>query len=207
VAVDAGLASFHMIDLKVLREDPDRVRNSQRDRRADPAVVDALLAADSAHRAATVRFDTLRNEQKNLGKEIAQAKGDEKAAKLARGSELSAQVKAAEVEQTELAAEVRRLHLQIENLLEAGAPLGGEDDFAVVEVVGTPPTFDFPVRDHLELGELLGAIDTRCQGQWRSVLLPHGSWGDARVCTDAARSAERRPQRLRSDDHTGAGEA
>jgi seryl-tRNA synthetase len=149
-----------MIDLKVLREDPDRVRNSQRDRRADPAVVDALLAADSAHRAATVRFDTLRNEQKNLGKEIAQAKGDEKAAKLARGSELSAQVKAAEVEQTELAAEVRRLHLQIENLLEAGAPLGGEDDFAVVEVVGTRPTFDFPVRDHLELGELLGAIDT-----------------------------------------------
>ncbi len=149
-----------MIDLKLLRDDPERVRQSQRDRRADVSVVDALLAADVSHRGAALQFDTLRNEQKLLGKEIAQAKGDEKQAKLARAGELSAQVKAAEVEQTELESTVRQLHMSIENLLEAGAPIGGEADFAVVETVGTQPQFDFPVRDHIELGELLGAIDT-----------------------------------------------
>jgi seryl-tRNA synthetase len=149
-----------MIDLKVLRDDPERVRQSQRDRNADPVLVDSLLAADAAHRAATARFDNLRNEQKVLGKEIAQAKGDEKQAKLARAAELSAQVKAAEAEQGETEIAVKQFHMAIENLLEAGAPLGGEADFAIVETVGTRPTFDFPVRDHIELGEMLGAIDT-----------------------------------------------
>jgi seryl-tRNA synthetase len=149
-----------MIDLKLLREDPERVRQSQRDRRADPAIVDALLEADAAHRAATGRFDTLRNEQKTIGKAIAAAKGDEKQELLARAGALSAEVKAAEVEQSELEATTRTLHLQIENLLESGAPIGGEADFAVIDTVGTQPTFDFAVRDHLELGELLGAIDT-----------------------------------------------
>jgi seryl-tRNA synthetase len=149
-----------MIDLRLLREDPDRVRQSQRDRRADPSVVDALLEADAAHRVATGRFDTLRNEQKTIGKAIAAAKGDEKQELLARAGGLSVDVKAAEAEQVEREATMRSLHLQIENLLEAGAPIGGEADFAVVDTVGTQPTFDFPVRDHLELGELLGAIDT-----------------------------------------------
>ncbi len=149
-----------MIDLKLLRDDPERVRQSQRDRRADVTVVDALLAADAAHRGATVRFDTLRNAQKSLGKEIAQAKGDEKQVKLAHAADLSVQVKLAEAEQTELETTVRSLHLSIENLLEAGAPVGGEADYEVVETVGTLPQFDFAVRDHIELGELLGAIDT-----------------------------------------------
>lgn len=149
-----------MIDLKLLRDDPERVRQSQRDRRADVTVVDALLAADAAHRGATVRFDTLRNAQKSLGKEIAQANGDEKQVKLAHAADLSVQVKAAEAEQIQLETTVRSLHLSIENLLEAGAPVGGEADYALVETVGTQPQFDFAVRDHIELGELLGAIDT-----------------------------------------------
>ncbi len=149
-----------MIDLKVLRDDPERVRQSQRDRLADPSLVDRLLAADSAHRATIVRFDALRNEQRTIGKEIAQAKGDEKQALLDKAATLSAAVKTAEAAQVQREHDVRELHLAIENLLEAGAPIGGEDDFAVIETVGTQPTFDFPVRDHIELGELLGAIDT-----------------------------------------------
>jgi seryl-tRNA synthetase len=149
-----------MIDLKVLREDPERVRQSQRDRLADPSLVDRLLAADAAHRVAITRFDAMRNEQKTIGKDIAQATGDDKQVLLAKASTLSIAVKAAEAAQVELEHDVRQLHMAIENLLEAGAPIGGEDDFAVVETVGVQPTFDFPVRDHIELGELLGAIDT-----------------------------------------------
>jgi seryl-tRNA synthetase len=149
-----------MIDLKVLRDDPERVRQSQRDRLCDPSLVDRLLAADAAHRVAITRFDALRNEQKTIGKEIAQAKGDDKQALLAKAATLATAVKTAEAAQGEHEHDVRQLHMAIENLLEPGAPIGGEDDFAVIETVGTQPQFDFAVRDHIELGDLLGAIDT-----------------------------------------------
>lgn len=144
----------------MLREDPERVRQSQRDRGAKPELVDALLLADEAKRAASLRFDTLRNEQKTIGKDIAKAQGDEKQTMLAKAATLSAEVKEAEAANNAADAEVRRIQMGIENLLEAGAPVGGEADFAVIETVGTPRQFDFPVKDHLELGELLGAIDT-----------------------------------------------
>ncbi len=149
-----------MIDLRVLREDPERVRVSQRSRGADVALVDELVAVDEARRAAVSRFDSLRAEQKAMGKEIAKATGDEKAALLARAGELAAQVKAAEAEQADADQRIRALHLRFDNLVEEGAPIGGEDDFVVVEEIGDRPSFDFEVRDHIALGELLGAIDT-----------------------------------------------
>lgn len=91
-----------MIDLKVLRDDPDRVRSSQRVRGEDPGLVDAALAADERRRSAVTRYDALRAEQKALGKRVAAAgKGpdDEKHALLTRAKDLAAEVKDAEVEQ------------------------------------------------------------------------------------------------------------
>jgi seryl-tRNA synthetase len=149
-----------VIDLRFLRDQPDAVRESQRKRGEDVTVVDRALDADRARREAIVTFDVLRNEQRAIGKDIAQAKGDDKVALLARASELSAKAKAAEVVQNEMEAAFRTLHLSIANLVEDGVPEGGENDFVVVDHVGTPGTYDFAVRDHLELGELLGAIDT-----------------------------------------------
>ena len=154
------LTSHSVIDLRLLREDPERVRTSQRDRGADPSLVDALLQADELRRSAGSRFDTLRNEQKTIGKSIAKAQGTEKQALLVTASQLSAAVNEAETSQKAAEAQVRTLQLGIENLLEHGAPVGGEDDFVVLEHVGTPRAYDFAVRDHLELGEILGAIDT-----------------------------------------------
>jgi seryl-tRNA synthetase len=149
-----------VIDLRLLREQPDRVRESQRKRGEDPSLVDELLAADALRRETNAEFDNLRSEQRSMGKLIAQAKGDEKVALLARGSELSALVKAAEVKQNEAEASAKTLHLRIANLVEDGVPEGGENDFVVTSHVGTPGTYDFEVRDHLAIGELLGAIDT-----------------------------------------------
>ena len=149
-----------MIDLRFVREQPEVVRASQRARGEDEAVVDALLSADAERRAAAARFDALRNEQKMIGRDIAGAKGDAKAALLARAADLSDQVKAAEAEQTEAEAAVRTVHLRIANVIETGAPAGGEADFVVLEHVGTPQAYDFAVRDHLELGDMLGAIDS-----------------------------------------------
>lgn len=147
-----------MIDLRVLREDPDAVRASQRARGEPVSLVDALLAADTARRDAVQRFEAVRAEQKRLSKQLPGATGAEKAALVTRTKELSAQVKAAEVAVAEAERALRTAHLAIPNLVADGVPAGGEDDYRVLREVGTRPDIDAP-RDHLELGEGLGAID------------------------------------------------
>ncbi|MCX4753898.1 serine--tRNA ligase [Kitasatospora purpeofusca] len=152
-----------MIDLRLLREDPDRVRASQRVRGEDVDLVDALLSADERRRSSGTRFDELRAEQRSLGKLVAKAQGDEKAALLQRTKELAAEVKAADSEQGEAKDEAERLLRSLANLIDPAAPVGGEEDFVTLEEIGTPRDFaaeGFEPRDHVELGRLLGAIDT-----------------------------------------------
>jgi seryl-tRNA synthetase len=152
-----------VIDLRLLREDPDRVRASQRARGEDVGLVDALLSADERRRSSGTRFDELRAEQKQLGKQIPRAAGKEKAALLARAGELSTAVKAADAERDEAAAEAQRLLLQLSNLVHPDVPVGGEDDFRVLETHGTIRDFaaeGFEPADHLTLGHALRAIDT-----------------------------------------------
>ena len=148
-----------MIDLRLLREDPDLVRASQRLRGESTDVVDDLLRADEERRAATQRFEAVRAEQKSLGKQVSKATGDERAALLARTKELAAQVKTAEAAATEADQALRRAHLAVPNLVEDGVPAGGEDDFVVLREVGDIPDIPDP-KDHLEIGEGLKAIDT-----------------------------------------------
>ncbi|SFY38304.1 serine--tRNA ligase [Streptomyces atratus] len=151
-----------MIDLRLLREDPDRVRASQRARGEDVELVDALLSADERRRSSGVRFDELRSEQKALGKLIPKASPDERAELLKRAEQLKADVKAADAAQDEADAEAKSLMLQIGNIVHEDAPVGGEEDFVVLETHGTIRDFGaegFEPKDHLELGEKLGAID------------------------------------------------
>ena len=147
-----------MIDLRLLRDDPDAVRASQRARGESESAVDDLLRADEERRSAVQAFEAVRAEQKSLGKQVSQAKGDEKAALLARTKELSAEVKAAETAATQAEQALRQAQLAVPNVVEEGAPAGGEDDFVVLREVGQKPDLDSP-RDHLELGEALRAID------------------------------------------------
>jgi len=147
-----------VIDLRLLREDPDAVRASQRARGEPEAVVDELLRADEQRRAAVQVFEGLRAEQKQLGKLVSRAVGEEKARLLARTKELAAEVRSAEAAAAEAERVLRRAQLAVPNPVEDGAPAGGEDDFVVLREVGTPPALDTP-RDHLELGEGLRAID------------------------------------------------
>ncbi|ATA27237.1 seryl-tRNA synthetase [Mycobacterium lepraemurium] len=147
-----------MIDLKLLREDPDAVRRSQQSRGEDPSLVDALLAAAAARRAAISTADTLRAEQKSASKSVGAASPEQRPALLARAKELAEQVKAAEIAQVEAEAAFTAAHLAISNVVIDGVPAGGEDDFAVLDVVGEPTALENP-RDHLELGESLGLID------------------------------------------------
>ncbi|GAA4678574.1 serine--tRNA ligase [Phytohabitans rumicis] len=147
-----------MIDLRLLREDPDVVRASQRTRGESESLVDDLLRAEEGRRSAVQAFEAVRAEQKALGKRVSQATGDEKAALLARTKELSAEVKAAEAAATQAEQVLRQAHLAVPNVVEAGAPPGGEDDFVVLREVGQKPDLAEP-RDHLVIGEALRAID------------------------------------------------
>jgi seryl-tRNA synthetase len=149
-----------VIDLKLVRDDPDRVRTSQLVRGEDPALVDALLAADEQRRAAVLRFDTVRGEQKTLGKAVASAGSDaDRQTLLARARDLAAEVREAEAEQSAADDVLRDAMLALSNVIEPGVPEGGEADFALVAEVGQVPSFSFTPRDHVELGQLLGAID------------------------------------------------
>ncbi|MBK8459814.1 MAG: serine--tRNA ligase [Micropruina sp.] len=151
-----------MIDPKLLRTDPDRLRRSQAARGESVELIDQLVAADDARRSSIAAYEALRAQQKELGKLVARAKGEEKAAVLAQTKELVGLVKAADAASADAAQTFDALIRQLPNPVFDDVPLGGEDDFTVVSTHGTPRDFaaeGFTPRDHLELGELLGAID------------------------------------------------
>lgn len=165
-----------MIDPVVLRTDPDRIRESQRRRGEDVSIVDRLIEADQHARDVRQRFDELRNEQKTLGKQIGPLQGqlknaddDAKAALqqqvddlMSAASDLATKVKEAEHAADEAAERSNALWLEVSNLVNLDSPVGGEDDFRVIEHVGTPRDFaseGFEPKDHLEIGEALKAID------------------------------------------------
>ena len=149
-----------MIDLKLLRSDPERVRLSQRTRGEDPALVDELLAADERRRTAVAAADSLRGEQKTISKQVPRASGEEREELLRRAKALADDVRAAEAEQAAADEAVRRAHRAIPNVVAEEVPPGGEDDSVTVETVGTIRDYAEPVRDHMAVADLHKAIDT-----------------------------------------------
>jgi seryl-tRNA synthetase len=152
-----------MIDIKFLRENPEAVRASQKGRGENVELVDQILAIDEIKRAAINEFELLRQEQNVLSKSVGAAKGDEKTALLANAKELADKVKAADSKRSEIEEQAKQLVMQLSNLLDSEAPIGGEEDFVTIEHIGTPRDFTkdgFEPKDHVELGKLLGAIDT-----------------------------------------------
>ena len=151
-----------MIDIKLLRENPDVVRASQRARGEDPGLIDEILAGDERRRATIAEFEALRAEQKTMGRSVAKSRGEEKQALLARTKEVAARVKELDAAKDEAQVELDALLRRVGNVIVDGVPTGGENDYVVLEEVGTPRDFaaeGFEPKDHLELGEALGAID------------------------------------------------
>ena len=148
-----------MIDLRLLRDNPDLIRTSQLARGAQPSLVDDLQDLDVTRRAAIAAADAKRAEQKAFGRTIGKASKEERPALLEQGKALAAEVDGLEEAEKAADAALIAAHKAIPNVIE-DAPPGGEDDFIVLREVGEPTTFDFPVRDHAEIGEAIGAIDT-----------------------------------------------
>jgi seryl-tRNA synthetase len=147
-----------VIDLRLLRADPDQVRASQRARGADESLVTSLLAADEARRNAVTRADDARAAQKTVSRQISMASKEDRPVLLEQARDLAATVKDAEAVEQFVEQTLRAAHLAIPNVIE-GAPPGGENDFIVLEHAGTRPSIDKP-RDHTEIGDDLKAIDT-----------------------------------------------
>jgi seryl-tRNA synthetase len=151
-----------VIDIRMLRDEPDRVRASQRARGEDETLVDLVLEADARHRTALSDFERLRAEQKAFGKRVAKASGEDKQVLLDQVKETAARVKELERMASDAASERDGALRRIGNVVIDGVPAGGEDDYVVLEEHGVPRDFaaeGFEPRDHLELGTLLGAID------------------------------------------------
>jgi seryl-tRNA synthetase len=151
-----------MLDIKLIREQPERVRDSIAKRHLDPEKVnlDRLLALDGDWRAAQGRLDELRATRNELSTSVKSLKGDERQAAIDRVkglkgelAELEARVEALRVERD---GELRRMP----NLLAPDAPVGKSDE-ENVEVArwGTVPSFAFEPRDHVSLGKLTDTID------------------------------------------------
>ena len=148
-----------MIDANLLRDNPEVIKASQRARGASETLVDDAVVADLAWRKALADFETLRAEQNAKAKLVAGADKDSRAALIAEGQALATQVKAAEQLVADAQAKLDEIIWQIENVVIDGVPVGGEDDFVVIREEGTKPSFNFELRDHVALGELLDIID------------------------------------------------
>jgi seryl-tRNA synthetase len=148
-----------MIDANLLRDNPEVIKASQRARGASETLVDEAATADANWRKALAEFETLRAEQNAKAKLVAGATKDDRAALIAEGQALAAEVKVAEQRANEAQTVLDAAIWKIENVVLEGVPAGGEDDFVVIREEGTKPVFNFEPRDHVALGELLDVID------------------------------------------------
>ena len=150
-----------MLDLKLIRSDPERVKAALA-RRGAGAQVDELLALDARRRELLPEVENAQGERKTLSKQIGEAKqaGEEAGELMATVQGLKEQIEAGKEELEKVEAELGRLVTSLPNLPDPDAPEGlTEEDAVVVREVGQLPQFDFEPRDHLEIGTELGLID------------------------------------------------
>jgi len=150
-----------MLDIKLIREDPERFRRALA-RRDLEARVDELLAADELRRSLTVRVDELRATQNRASKAIGGAKGEDKQSLIDEVAAVSTELKALEPQLSDAGAALTALLAATPNLPHESAPDGWTDEDAV-EVRRNHdqvPDLGFEPKDHAVLGELLGVLDT-----------------------------------------------
>jgi seryl-tRNA synthetase len=149
-----------VLDVRAVREDPEPFRRGLARRNLGGAV-DELLAADERRRTLTVRVEDLRAEQNRASKQIGAAQGDDRGRLIAEVSAVSAQLKELEPELADAERALADLLASVPNVPHESAPDGFTDEDAVeVRRRGEPPAFAFAAKDHAELGELLGVLDT-----------------------------------------------
>ena len=149
-----------MIDIRLLREDFTTVAQALGRRGVDAETLRTVLSLDEQRRVLITQGDELRARQRQLGKSVGAAPPDEKQALIAETKAVSQQLADLEPAQADIQSQLDLALSVIPNLPHPDAPDGDTDADAVeLATFGTRPTFDFDIRDHVELGEPLGLID------------------------------------------------
>jgi len=148
-----------VIDLNLLRDNPDAIKASQRARGREESIVDHAVQAEAKRRKALAKFEALRAEQNTHSKLVSTAPKEQKAELIAAAQDLANRVKSANELANNASEELDAIIWKIENVVLEGVPAGGEKDFVVVKEVGTKPSFSFEPKDHVALGESLDVID------------------------------------------------
>jgi seryl-tRNA synthetase len=150
-----------MLDIRLIREQPEFVREGLRKLFADPSVVDTVLALDEQRRAAQTEVETLQAERNRVSKEVAQTRDVEERQRLvARSREIGPQIAALQQRLAEVGAEFERVMLEIPNLPDPDVPVGRDDsENVVVRYEGEQRQFGFAPKAHWDLGPALGIID------------------------------------------------
>ncbi len=145
-----------MIDIKILRENPELIKNSCK-RRGNDIDIDVIIELDIKNRELTQEVEILRAERNRLSKECR----DNPDARV-RVTELKIVLTRLEMEQEQVSSALKEEMGWLPNLLADDVPEGDSDEANLeLRKEGTVPMFDFKVRDHQELGELLDIIDTK----------------------------------------------
>ena len=150
-----------MLDLKLIRSDPERVKAALA-RRGAAAQVDELLALDARRRELLPRIEGAQAERKTISKQIGEAKqrGEDAAEQMVAVAELKQAIESGKAELEQVDADLQRVATALPNLPDPDAPEGmTEEDAVVLREEGEPPNFDFEPRDHLEIGSELDLID------------------------------------------------
>lgn len=150
-----------MFDLRLIREQPDRVRESLRRRGDEPARVDAILAADEERRKSLAELEALRNQRNTASKEIGKMKDDaEREARKAQVREINAHIDGLEKIVNAVDARLNDLVAVMPNIPDADVPFGKDDsENPVIKTIGEPRDLGFQAVPHWDLGPSLGIID------------------------------------------------
>lgn len=182
-----------MLDLRALRDHPDRFREALARRSPEAAAdVDRALEADRRWRELTRQVEELRAEQNRGSKAVGAATGEERDRLIASLRDVSARLAGLEPELAVVEEELRAILVRMPNPPHPSVPVGETDEEnEVVRTTGEPPSFPFQPRDHVDLGEALGIIDleraARTSGARFAYLLGSAvwvQWAVVRYCLD-----------------------
>jgi seryl-tRNA synthetase len=150
-----------MLDLNLIRENPDLVRTSLKNRQMEVSPVDDILRLDEKRRALLTQVEALKAERNAVSKEIGRSKeAAEREKKIAAMREVGDKITALDKEVAEVEAELHAVTAAIPNIPDERTPIGAsEDENVVLRTIGQLPEFDFEPKPHWELGPALGILD------------------------------------------------
>lgn len=159
-----------MLDIKLIRENPELVRNNLK-KRGDPdnlKMLDGLIDYDRKWRQYLTELNNLRHERRQITAKIAEAKkkGTDSSSEMLKAKDVDAKITKLERQVTECEEKVHDYLMRLPNLLHETVPLGkDENDNVEIRRWGDIPEFAFPVKDHMDLGLNLGIVDVERAGK------------------------------------------